>query len=130
MYIICTLIIIMYVAFSQELTSNCESSFGVQIVEYMCSHNGSLLEWIVEPIISSGAVRFLSNSALLSVTVGDFLVILDSTKPLISRLRIPDNALATATIICNREIGMVNSTYSSGKLNIIVLSLILSHVKY
>ncbi len=119
----------MYVGFSQELTSNCESSF----VEYRCFHNGSLLEWIVEPVISSGAVRFLSNTPLRNETAGALFATLDSNDPLISRLRIPDNALATATIICNTEIGMVNTTYTSdsySKLNIIVLSLILAHVKY
>ncbi len=48
--------IIMYVGFSQELTSNCESSFGVQTVEY-----------IEYPISSSTPIMYLTVQISLPV---------------------------------------------------------------
>ncbi len=129
--------ILLYVGFSLELTlTSCESSFGVQTVEYRCTHDGSLLEWIVEPVIMRRKVRFSSDTPLRSLRVGDILITLNSTYPLISRLRIPDHdALATATVICKTESGRVNANYTSNsysKLNIIIVTycIILAHVKF
>ncbi len=61
----------------------------------------------------AGEVVFNSSSPLDNQTVGDIFITLDSTDPIISRLRIPDHdALATATVICNTENETKNATYT------------------
>ncbi len=83
---------------SQELTTTCGSSFGVQTVEYRCIVTGFAIEWIVEPVIMERDVRFLPQIPFRNVTVGDIFFTHDCCSSYI----LPDHdALATTTVICN-----------------------------
>ncbi len=82
---------------------------------YICNDTeATFLRWRIEPgIIISTQFRFFDDTPPQDETIGNVVAILVSNNPLISRLRIPNNAgFSTGTVVCVTDSGNKSADYN------------------